>query len=67
LKTLNVIYAEGFRSKRSDLGAFLVESWRLRDCGVALCRHLDQFNRKRGRIIAKGRLLKVLRAGRLDG
>lgn len=29
--------------------------------GLAICNHLDQFSRKRGRIIAKGRLLKYLR------
>ena len=29
--------------------------------GVALCAYRDQFSRKRGRIIAKGRLLKAIR------
>jgi len=29
--------------------------------GVAICDHRDQFNRKLGRIIAKGRLLKHLK------
>lgn len=30
--------------------------------GIAICDNRDQFSRKRGRIIAKGRLLKHLRA-----
>ena len=31
--------------------------------GVAICDRRDQFNRQRGRIIAKGRLLKHLKKG----
>jgi len=31
--------------------------------GVAICDKRDQFNRQRGRIIAKGRLLKHLKQG----
>ena len=30
------------------------------DVGIAICNWCDQFSRKRGRIIAKGRLLKLL-------
>ena len=32
--------------------------------GVAICDHRDDFSRKRGRIIAKGRLLKYLKQSR---
>ena len=32
--------------------------------GIAICDYRDQFSRKRGRIIAKGRLLKALRKER---
>jgi hypothetical protein len=32
--------------------------------GVVICEHRDQFNRRRGRTIAKGRLLEFLRAVR---
>jgi len=60
-KTLNKIYAEGYRSKRRDLGAFLIDAFTECHCGVALCHHKDQFNRERGRIIAKGRLFKLMR------
>lgn len=35
--------------------------------GVAVCDYRDQFSRKRGRIIAKGRLLKLLRKQEVSG
>ena len=35
-------------------------------CGVAICDKRDQFNRRRGRIIAKGRLLKHLKENKND-
>jgi len=50
--------------RRSDIGRYIVDAYAEYDCGVALCHWHDQFNRQRGRIIAKGRLLKVLRAER---
>jgi len=49
---------------RNDYGSYLIDVFTEHRCGVALCHHLDQFNRKRGRIIAKGRLLKALRKER---
>jgi len=60
---LAVCYAEAYESKNAKhkLGERIINAFRERDCGVALCHHLDQFNRKRGRIIAKGRLFKLMR------
>ena len=61
---LSVILANAHVKKRSDLGTYLIQEFDKCENGVALCHHLDQFNRERGRIIAKGRLLKALRAAR---
>lgn len=63
-KRLWVILANAHTKKRSDRGTYLIQEFNKCENGVALCHHLDQFNRKRGRIIAKGRLLKALRAAR---
>jgi len=65
VKLLGVFFSVARNEKRSDLGAFLIGAYAKRSCGVALCHHLDQFDRKRGRIIAKGRLFKLLRQERL--
>lgn len=59
-KVLATIFNDLQASGRSDRGTFIIDSFAECGWGVALCHHLDQFNRKRGRIIAKGRLLKVL-------
>jgi len=50
---------------RSDLHPatwMMIELRKLGYYGVAICDRRDNFSRKRGRIIAKGRLLKYLRA-----
>nr|QNO41459.1 hypothetical protein CIDILJJO_00006 [Methanosarcinales archaeon ANME-2c ERB4]QNO42107.1 hypothetical protein INBEEEIC_00009 [Methanosarcinales archaeon ANME-2c ERB4]QNO42310.1 hypothetical protein OEDCDHIP_00027 [Methanosarcinales archaeon ANME-2c ERB4]QNO42473.1 hypothetical protein LBOOMNCC_00026 [Methanosarcinales archaeon ANME-2c ERB4]QNO42703.1 hypothetical protein AOABALHP_00006 [Methanosarcinales archaeon ANME-2c ERB4] len=57
-------FGAAFVAQRQDLGRFLVGAFAGIENGVALCHHLDQFNRKRGRIIAKGRLIKAIRAAR---
>jgi len=47
---------------RFGLGRFVIERFSKNHwCGVALCHHLDQFDRKRGCIISEGRLLKFER------
>lgn len=54
--------AENLGVTKSSLGRYIVEIFsRNLGCGVALCHRLDPFDRKRGRIIAKGRLLKLER------
>lgn len=46
----------------SGLGRFVIERFSENlGCGVALCHHLDQFDRKRGCIISEGRLFKLER------
>jgi hypothetical protein len=63
--TLSIIYRHACE-KKSNIGTVAVDMWAERRAGVALCHYLDNFSRKRGRIIAKGRLLKILRARRRD-
>lgn len=60
------IYQEGsvLRKNGSALDAFLAEEFGLLGFGVAPCHAVDNFSRKRGRIMAKGRLLKLLRKER---
>jgi hypothetical protein len=53
--------------KRSEIGTYLIDAYASCGCGVALCHWKDQFDRQRGRVIAKGRLLKVLRQERMEG
>lgn len=57
---LSGCYHEARVSKRSDFGTLIIDKFAEFGAGVALCHHLDNFNRTRGRIIAKGRLLKLL-------
>jgi len=61
---LGVIYLEGSidHTKGSALDALLIERFAETGAGVSPCHWQDNFSRKRGRIIAKGRLLKLLRA-----
>jgi hypothetical protein len=60
VRWLCVIFADA-RVKKSTLGTFVLNAYAEGGFGVALCHYSDSFNRQRGRIIAKGRLLKVLR------
>jgi hypothetical protein len=64
VKWLGVVFAEARAKKKSDLGTFVLNAYAEGGFGVALCHYLDSFNRQRGRIIAKGRLLKALRKER---
>ncbi len=59
------IYLEGAieRKTGSALDALVVERFSEMGFGVAPCHAADNFSRKRGRIIAKGRLLKLLDQG----
>ena len=59
---LGAAYLEARVEKRSDLGNIVTHAFAQSGAGVALCHHLDNFSRKRGRIIAKGRLLKLMRS-----
>lgn len=59
---LNAAYLEASVERRSDIAAVITRMFAKSSAGVALCHHLDNFSRKRGRIIAKGRLLKLMRA-----
>lgn len=62
VRWLGRVFAEAPRAKmKSNLGTFILNAYAEGGFGVALCHYLDSFNRQRGRIIAKGRLLKVLR------
>lgn len=58
------IYLEGaIESKTgSALDALIVKRFAEFGCGVAPCHAGDNFSRKRGRIMSKGRLFKLLRA-----
>jgi len=58
---LSTIYLDASVQKRSDLGKMVIERFSKMGCGVAMCHHRDNFSHKRGRIIAKGRMLKILR------
>jgi len=60
-KTIAISFQDAYDSGRSDIGTLLLDSLSRCGYGVALCHHLDQFDRKLGRIIAKGRLLKMIR------
>ena len=51
--------------RRLDIGRYIIDAYSSCGCGVALCHWKDQFDRQRGRVIAKGRLLKVLRQERM--
>ena len=57
---LSTMYLEAQVHKRSDLGKLLIDRFDELGAGVALCHHLDQHNKGLSRIIAKGRLLKLL-------
>lgn len=35
-------------------------------CGIALCSYKDQYNRKKGNLIAKGRAIKALESKKTD-
>lgn len=61
---LSTIYLEGsIRHKTgSALDALIIERFAEFGCGVAPCHATDNFSRKRGRIMAEGRMLKLLRA-----
>jgi hypothetical protein len=60
VRWLGMVFADA-RVKKSNLGTFVLNAYVEGGFGVALCHYLDSFNRQRGRIIAKGRLLKALR------
>lgn len=59
--TLSHLYQAAYRQHRSNVGAFIHDAFEGIGAGVALCHYRDNFNRSRGRIIAKGRLLKLLK------
>lgn len=63
---LSTIYLEGSLTgaNGSDLDRLIVERFAGLGCGASPCHAIDNFSRKRGRVIAKGRLLKVLRQER---
>lgn len=65
---ISAIYLEGAvkHITGSALDALIVQRFAENMAGVSPCHAADNFSRKRGRIIAKGRLLKVLRKGRLE-
>lgn len=62
--SLGLMYLEGsiHRTKGSALDALLIARFAGLNAGTSPCHRQDNFSRKRGRIIAKGRLLKLLRA-----
>ena len=60
-RRIQVAYRIVHHEKRSDIGAAVMEQLSDHGWGVALCSHNDNCNRKRGRILAKGRLLKIIR------
>ena len=43
-------------------GSYVLQKLTMMSYGVALCDLQDQFNRRLGRVIAKGRLLKICRS-----
>lgn len=61
---LNTVYLEGsIRHKTgSALDQLIITRFAERSAGVSPCHALDNFSRKRGRIIAKGRLIKAVKA-----
>ena len=61
---LSIVYLEGSirHVTGSALDALIVERFADFGYGVSPCHAKDQFNRRLGRVIAKGRLRKVLRA-----
>lgn len=58
---LAVCYAHVEAKHRKDVGNAIIEEFASLGAGVALCHHKDNFRRKLGRIIAKGRLLIIMR------
>lgn len=58
---LSACTLEAYADRRSDLGTVFINGFAKVGMGVALCHHLDNFDRKLGRIIAEGRLLKLRR------
>lgn len=62
--TLAILFASASNLgiKGSNLDRFLVDGFASLGYGVAPCHQSDNFSRKLGRIMSKGRLLKILRA-----
>jgi len=57
-----IYYGDEDLQKTRSLASFMKQRLEEDGCaGVAVCDYRDQFSRKRGRIIAKGRLFKLLR------
>lgn len=55
-------YRRGGCPRSQSIASFMKQQLEADGCvGVAVCGYRDQFSRKRGRIIAKGRLFKLLR------
>lgn len=63
---INTIFLEGSLKhiNGSALDALIVCRFAQYDAGASPCHAVDNFNRERGRIIAKGRLLKLLKAAK---
>lgn len=61
-KYIKDIFLRGsvYNTTGSDLDRLFVGEFAKIGCGVAPCHAVDNFSRSRGRIIAKGRLLKLL-------
>jgi len=65
--SLSFVYREGAEKKKSgsDLDRLIIAWFAYRGAGVSPCHAVDNFSRKRGRLISEGRLLKALRSGGL--
>ena len=55
------VYVKAFLKHKSDIGNRVILAFKEGGKGVALCHYRDNFNRAMGRIIAKGRLLKIIK------
>ena len=62
LFNIEMTYWRSGRARDRSIASFMKQSLEAEGIeGVAICDWRDQFSRKRGRIIAKGRLLRCLR------
>jgi len=62
LFSIEMLYWRLGRRRSQSIASFMKQQLEADGCvGIAICDYRDQFSRKRGRIIVKGRLFKLLR------
>lgn len=66
ISAIEILYGRMGSKQSRSVSSFMKQQLEADGCaGIAVCDYRDQFSRKRGRLISKGRLLKALRNGGL--